>query len=54
MNLNVDKYLRKQVEEQNDLTVPDYFHVIGIAEKLAMNETHGKMIMDKIWENLLS
>ena len=44
--------MRKKVEKNNDLTIESWYNdkAIGIARKLALNETNGKIILDKIWE----
>ena len=47
---NVNKNLRKQVEQRNDLIIPNVerSEIINVASRI-IDETEGDRIMDKMW-----
>ena len=50
IGLNVNKYLRKKVENQNELTIPSYLYEdFALLAKLAKNETQSKTFLDSMW-----
>ena len=53
MNWKVGRYLRKKSEEQDGLFVPEYITYrtdIHAVEKIAINESEGKIFMDNMWD----